>query len=215
MYEFRLEKIISGTNELYGYELLSRPEKLYGKCIESHFNEMSDIEHVTLLAEQVCYLRKFSNETISLNIEVRYLSNTSYMKLIKNELVAVCNENNLDICLELSERDLISIEDLRMISQLRDIKKNGFSIWLDDFGTGYSNLSTLLNNIGLIDLIKIDKSIFWSLNSRYKYLLNSLIEFMKQEGKKIVIEGIETEKHDLFRYRHNIFGQGYLYGVKE
>ncbi|MCQ2412427.1 MAG: EAL domain-containing protein [Sphaerochaetaceae bacterium] len=79
-----------------------------------------------------------------------------------------------------------------VISGIRKLHENGFSVELDDFGCGYSSL-TVLNNMD-IDVLKIDRSIILQDSENQKRsVLDFCIRLAKVMGLKTVAEGVETE----------------------
>ncbi len=70
----------------------------------------------------------------------------------------------------------------------------GVSFSMDDFGTGYSNLARIATVP--VEIFKLDKSIVQSAfesETSYMVMLN-YVKIIKSLGKKIVVEGVETEE---------------------
>ena len=81
---------------------------------------------------------------------------------------------------------------------------------LDDFGTGCSTLLSILELP--IDYVKIDKSLVWSYGEGGNQFLDDLMPVIKNEGKKVIAEGIETEEHiEIFRRLQGDYLQRYYY----
>lgn len=100
--------------------------------------------------------------------------------------------NPADINLEITESAAIKNPELFM-GNIRRLQEMGFTISMDDYGTGYSNYSTIY---GLdFNIIKLDKSILWNAEKTEtaKIILESTVDMLKKLGKKIVMEGVETE----------------------
>lgn len=113
-------------------------------------------------------------------------------------------------------KDFFEITESRLTDEkavretLTKLKENGAKIALDDFGTGYSNIASIM--LMPIDFVKIDKSLLWSYASGDNEFLNELMPMIRGEGKKIIAEGIETEKHiEILRRMGGDFLQGYYY----
>ena len=97
--------------------------------------------------------------------------------------------------------------NLKLINQMKEL---GCSIALDDFGTGCSTLLSILELP--IDYVKIDKSLVWSYGEGGNQFLDDLMPVIKNEGKKVIAEGIETEEHiEIFRRLQGDYLQGYYY----
>jgi len=96
------------------------------------------------------------------------------------------------ICFEITE-SMYGHNDRLIDTNLRLLKEKGYSFALDDYGTGYSNIERVVSMP--LSLIKIDKSLVDSLGIKAgEVLLRNNIETMKDIGKVVVIEGVETEE---------------------
>ncbi|MFO8048302.1 MAG: EAL domain-containing protein [Desulfosudaceae bacterium] len=147
----------------------------------------------------------------TINCCVYELSNPTML----DELLGTIKEYNIDpsqIGIEITERVAAKrIEDVRQILQaLSDL---GITILLDDFGTGYSSLS-LLQQLP-IDIVKIDKSFIHAMfDDQYSAsLVRAIITMCHETDKKVMAEGIETEKQ--LAYLQSLgcdYGQGFLFG---
>ena len=88
----------------------------------------------------------------------------------------------------------------------------GVSVALDDFGTGYSSLSYL--NEFSFDLIKIDRSFIKDFGDDQYYgrLLSMISELMHNMGRRVCVEGVETDEQLEFCRKRDIdLVQGYYY----
>ncbi|MDO5574574.1 MAG: EAL domain-containing protein [bacterium] len=86
-----------------------------------------------------------------------------------------------------------SIERLRHTMQR--LTEDGFVFSMDDYGTGYSNIKSVYDLP--FEYIKIDKSILWTSmeNEKAYTVLKNTFLLAKELGKKIIMEGVETEEH--------------------
>ncbi len=118
--------------------------------------------------------------------------------------------------LEITES--IAITSSYMLKKNMDrLKKIGCSFSMDDFGTGYSNLSQMAKTD--YEIIKIDKSLLWPcfdkkslVQQNAKIILDNMITMILKLGKKIVVEGVETQEQ--FEYLEKMgvtFIQGYYF----
>ncbi len=97
--------------------------------------------------------------------------------------------------IELEITENILMQDTQAtVSTLNQIKDLNLRIALDDFGTGYSSLSYLTSFP--VDTIKIDRSFVMGCTSNANniVIIKAIIAMGHSLGKKIVAEGIETEK---------------------
>lgn len=113
--------------------------------------------------------------------------------------------------IEIVERYPI-LDIIQTAKVIAHLEANGVAIALDDFGSGFSSfnyLYTLPNST-----VKIDK--FYSLNShnnQIKNLLKQMVDFCKQQGRKVLVEGIEThEQLALMQTLKVDQVQGFLFG---
>ncbi len=73
------------------------------------------------------------------------------------------------------------------------LNEAGFSFSLDDYGTGYSNIKRVISLP--FDLVKLDKSFADEIhNANMKVIINKTIALMKELGKDVLAEGVETEE---------------------
>ena len=101
-------------------------------------------------------------------------------------------------------------KQIQIIHTLSALQEEGAKIALDDFGTGYSNIASIM--LLPIDFVKIDKSLLWSYAEGKNQFLNELMPMIKDENKKIIAEGIETEEHiAILKRMGGDFLQGYFY----
>lgn len=124
--------------------------------------------------------------------------------------------NPKKINLEVTESTAIT-SGYMLHKNMDDLKKIGCTFSMDDFGTGYSNLSQIINVD--YELIKIDKSLLWPVfdknnpNREFaKIILDNMLNMVLQLGKRIVVEGVETEEQ--FKYLEKkgaTFIQGYYF----
>jgi sensor c-di-GMP phosphodiesterase-like protein len=105
------------------------------------------------------------------------------------------------------------IQNEEMMTQtIHGLHELGFTFALDDFGTGYSTYSYMLQLP--LSIIKIDKSILWAAekSEQNKIILQHTIEMVKDLGRKVVVEGVETEKQKTVLVSYGAdFLQGYYF----
>ena len=91
------------------------------------------------------------------------------------------------------------------------LHSQGLEFALDDYGTGYSNLQRMMDFP--FKLIKLDKSFVdqWE-DPRMRKVIQNTIRMLKDIGKEIVVEGVETaEEAAWFSEQKCDFIQGYYY----
>jgi EAL domain-containing protein (putative c-di-GMP-specific phosphodiesterase class I) len=116
------------------------------------------------------------------------------------------------ITLELTEGIAIDMPE-RMLSHMEGLGKYGIAFAMDDYGSGNSNCSYLIRFP--FQEVKIDKEIVWAYfeNETARIVLENEIRTLKELGRKIVVEGIESrEQSDAMERLGVDFIQGYYYG---
>ena len=107
----------------------------------------------------------------------------------------------------------VAASDYDQLSQIvSELKRSGFRFSLDDYGTGYSNVMSVFSMD--LDIIKIDKSILWTAvdHELGRILLENTVRMIKQMGRKVLVEGIETEAQlDLLRKVGVDYLQGFYF----
>lgn len=130
--------------------------------------------------------------TIAVNLSGYKLASQNIIRSIKNTLLQTqFDARNIEI--EITENVLMQDTE-ETVSTLNNIKNLNLRIAMDDFGTGYSSLSYLMTFP--VDTIKIDGSFVMGCTSENNNLviIKAIIAMGQSLGKKIVAEGIETEK---------------------
>lgn len=95
------------------------------------------------------------------------------------------------LVVEITEQTELDDNALAIISERQ--AKHGYMLAIDDFGSGSSNTYTLLRYKPQI--IKLDRLLISNIetNSKKQYFVNSIINFAKENGMKVLAEGVETE----------------------
>jgi diguanylate cyclase (GGDEF)-like protein/PAS domain S-box-containing protein len=113
--------------------------------------------------------------------------------------------------LELPE-DMVMSNIADSAQQIELLKRVGVSLSLDNFGTGYTSLSYL--NKLQVDELKIDRSLINGIttNDSNAAIVSATIAMGHNIGKKIVAQGVESQKQLLFLSQQQCEGvQGYLF----
>jgi EAL domain-containing protein (putative c-di-GMP-specific phosphodiesterase class I) len=96
------------------------------------------------------------------------------------------------VVLEVLEH-VLELDD-RLVSGIRNLKTQGFSLAIDDFGVGHSNFDRVCELMP--DLVKFDRHLLRSAATqpRMRDLLQRLVHLMHETGAMVVQEGVETEQ---------------------
>lgn len=100
-----------------------------------------------------------------------------------------------------------------IMTQVKRMRENGYSVWMDDFGSGYSSLNALKNFE--FDMVKIDMGFLkdFDITQNGKVILKHIISLLKNLGIHTLIEGVETkEQYEYMKSLGCEVVQGYLIG---
>lgn len=92
------------------------------------------------------------------------------------------------------------------------LHKENLTFSLDDFGSGFAAINYLIRFP--VDIVKIDKEILWHAmkDETSMIVLKSTIQMIKEIGRKIVVEGIETKEMAQLLIENGCdYLQGYYY----
>jgi EAL domain-containing protein (putative c-di-GMP-specific phosphodiesterase class I) len=99
--------------------------------------------------------------------------------------------HDADVFLEITEA--VPLSHYRHChSVLAEVRRRGVKIAVDDLGAGYSNLKYIADLAP--EVVKLDRELIAGLgqNARRRKLVSSIVELCRQQGAKVVAEGIET-----------------------
>lgn len=118
--------------------------------------------------------------------------------------------HDFDVYLEITEA--VPLSHYRHChSVLAEVRRRGAKIAVDDLGAGYSNLKYIADLAP--EIVKLDRELIANLapNARLRKLVTSIVELSRQQGAKVVAEGIETadELHAVIDTGAH-YGQGYF-----
>ncbi|MDN7136519.1 putative bifunctional diguanylate cyclase/phosphodiesterase [Pseudidiomarina terrestris] len=128
---------------------------------------------------------------VSVNVSAPQLQRYNFAKLLQSRLThhQIAPDN---LALELTEGIFVG-EGKTTIASLQALRDLGCCVAIDDFGTGFSSLS-YLNRLPA-DVIKIDRAFTAGLtqDTELQAVVKGIIDLCAYLGKKVVVEGIETE----------------------
>lgn len=135
---------------------------------------------------------------------------------LANQLVSVATEFGVDfrqINLEITETAEMKSYGMESVNELiHNLHSKGVTFSLDDFGSGFAAIDYLIKLP--VDIVKIDKGILWqAMNDEASMkILKNTIRMIKEVGKKIVVEGIETQEMAKILIENGCdYLQGYLF----
>lgn len=195
------------TEQVTGGEILVRwvkengdiiyPDQFIKELEENNLIKMLDIyilENTCKKIEEWKY-KNYKELKISINQSQTNLLNEKYI----NEIKEIINKYKFNYnLLEIELTENIFIENKNKVKKLEEeLHKINIKIAIDDFGSGYSSYN-LLNEIK-IDILKLDKKLFYNLeNEKTKIIINAIIKMTKELNIDSIAEGIETKEQVAF-----------------
>ncbi|MDO4807202.1 MAG: EAL domain-containing protein [Coriobacteriales bacterium] len=169
----------------------------------------------SILLDKICaFLGQVDYASTGLSyVEVNLSTEQCIRPQMALELLELMRAHGVDpsrINLEITETS--SSFSQRIIERnVRTLAESGVTFSLDDYGTGYSNIARALSLP--FDLIKFDKSFVDNMgDSATSTVLAQSIAMMKQVGKQVLVEGVETAAQaKALRAMGADYIQGYLY----
>jgi EAL domain-containing protein (putative c-di-GMP-specific phosphodiesterase class I)/GGDEF domain-containing protein len=169
----------------------------------------------TILLEKICaFLSTVDFAATKLSyVEVNLSTEQCVRPQMARELLDLLDAYHIDpsrMNLEITESSA-TYSQRTVEANVRALNEAGLSFSLDDYGVGYSNTSRALALP--FDLIKFDKSFVDGLgDANLHAVFARSIAMMKQIGKKVLVEGVETvEQADEVCAMGADYIQGYLY----
>lgn len=147
---------------------------------------------------------------LTVNVSLQQLYDDEFVPFIPK----VLEKYHLDgkhIVIEMTE-SCMDTEPEKLMLLVNECKKLGMRLALDDFGTGYSSLRVLMKYP--TDIIKIDRSLLLEMeeSEAKSGFISSLVEACHDLGKKICVEGVETEaQKNIVVKGHGDVIQGFYY----
>jgi EAL domain-containing protein (putative c-di-GMP-specific phosphodiesterase class I) len=216
-YGAEYQPIISTSDgDIFGYECLSRFFRSDGETLRPDLVYAS-LHGNPLSLFQVEYEQKklqLSNAPNCANIFVNldqdsYSAsglldgNNPFIKLFKNY-------HKANVIVELIENSELS-DAMMSLSMIDNLSKNNINTAIDDLFNPQSMLSTSV--IQMVDYIKLDKYVIEKRHSKnFMPLVNAMISYSHETGKKVILEGVETQDDLTFAKQIGAdYVQGFLY----
>lgn len=202
-YGAEYQPIVSvNSKEIVAYEALSRfydsnnrtirPDLVYASL---HDNPLSlfQVEYAQKKL-QLSYAPNHSDLFVNLDQDSFSAAGT-----IKNDnpfITLLRNYHKANIVVELIENSQLS-DAMMSLAMINNLTKNNVSTAIDDLFNPQSMLSTSV--VQLVDYIKFDKYVIGNqCCANFMALVLFMINYAKDTGKKIILEGVETEQDFAF-----------------
>ena len=154
--------------------------------------------------------RGFTPVKVSSNFSRRHLQDSEF----SNKVEAIIRKHNIDTSyIEIEITESYDDEDMQALMRFEQrMHELGVDLSVDDFGSGFSSIKMIKNIVA--DTIKLDKSIIDGIGNEGPddIIISHIISMINNLGKKVIAEGVETEKQaDYLRLNgcNNI--QGFLF----
>jgi EAL domain-containing protein (putative c-di-GMP-specific phosphodiesterase class I) len=216
-YGVEYQPIISVENqEIYAYECLSRffneqnipigPDIVYSSLHDSPLS-LFQVEYQQKKL-QLSYAPDNMNIFVNLDQDSYFSTGVSkednpFLKLFKDF-------KKSKIIVELIENSEIN-DAIMSLAMIDNLSKNNIHTAIDDVCNPQSMVSTAV--IQLVNYIKLDKYVISNKsNVNFMLLVESLITYSHNTGKKVILEGVETADDLLFAKKLNVdLVQGFYY----
>ncbi|MEH6359023.1 MAG: EAL domain-containing protein [Pseudomonadales bacterium] len=216
-YGVEYQPIIDINNqEIYGFECLARFFDASNRLVRPDlvFSSLHDSPLSLFLVEyqqkelQLCNAP--SNGSIFVNLDQDSYFSSGVEGQDNPFLVLFNNYKKADITVELIENSEIN-DAIMSLAMIDTLSKNHINTAIDDVCNPQSMVSTSV--IQLVDFIKLDKHVVHNKSDdMFLCLVNALINYAHDAGKKVILEGVENEADLLFAKQLNVdFVQGFLY----
>ena len=204
------------TGDVVAYEALSRFYTSTGDSIRPDLVYAS-LHHNLLSLYQVEYEQKkvqleFAPKDkkifVNLDQDAFFASGVTGIENPFVQLISAHSDN--EIMVELIENSELN-DALMSLSMIETLAAYNIGTAIDDLCNPKSMISVSV--MQLVDVIKLDKHVVKKADDeRFMLFTQKMIEFGRQSGKKIVLEGIETESDLLFARELGVdYVQGFLY----
>ncbi|WP_206484975.1 EAL domain-containing protein [Thalassotalea sp. G2M2-11] len=208
--------ICINNQEIFAYESLARfydvdnqkipPDIVYSSLHDSPLS-LFQVEYLQKKL-QLAYASKQADLFVNLDQDSYFSSGelkekNPFLKLFKDF-------NRSNIIVELIENSEIN-DAIMSLSMINNLAKNNIQTAIDDVCNPQSMLSTAV--IQLVSYVKLDKHVLANQHNRnFMLLVKSLVDYAHTAGKKIILEGVETEDDLSFAQHIKVdFVQGFHY----
>lgn len=148
---------------------------------------------------------------LSINISQKHLQDQQFLYSIHG----LCQQHGIlpqQIILEITEREVVDLQNSKIIDQIHHLRSFGFSLAIDDFGTGHASIR-YLQHIPF-DYLKIDQIYVQAIgtDSITANLIESIIHLGKNLKLRMIAEGVENQAQLDYLVRQEIhLIQGWYY----
>ena len=209
--------VLLETGQVFGYEALSRiSDDSLEIRIDSLFR-LADKMNKSWELETLCRKKALKNargmdvqKKLFLNVNPNIIHDVEFKNGFTKSRLEKYGLNYNNIIFEITERSAIVDPDT-FFRTIKHYKEQNFCIAIDDVGSGYSGLNTI-NDIRP-DILKLDMNLTRNIDKDEikQHLCKAMVDFGRNSGIKIIVEGIETKEELQTLIDLNVkLGQGYF-----
>jgi len=185
---------------VFGYEALSRISNNYLEIRIDNLFSLADKMNKSWELETLCRKKALKNarsmdmqKKLFLNVNPNIIHDAEFRNGFTKSRLEKYGLNYHNIIFEITERSAI-IDPNAFFKTINHYKEQHFSIAIDDVGSGYSGLNTI-NEIRP-DILKLDMNLTRNIDKDEikQHLCKAMVDFGKNSGIKIIVEGIETKE---------------------
>ena len=208
--------ISTSSGEIFAYECLSRFFKSDGTTVRPDLVYAS-LHDNPLSLFQVEYDQKKlqlsyapNSADIFVNLDQDSYSASGLLGSSNPFVTLFKNYHKANVIVELIENSEIS-DAVMSLSMIDNLSKNNINTAIDDLFNPQSMLSTSV--VQMVDYIKLDKYVIQKRYSKnFMPLVNAMICYAHETGKKVILEGVETPEDLNFAKQIGAdYVQGFLY----
>jgi len=208
--------------QIFGYEALSRIFDNYlGIRIENLF-KLADKLGKSWELEALCRKKALKNakemdtqKKLFLNVNPNIIHDAEFKSGFTKSRLEKYGLNFKNIVFEITERSAI-LNSETFFESINHYKSQNYNIAIDDVGSGFSGLNTI-NEIRP-NIIKLDMNLTRNIDKDEikQNLCKAMVDFGKNCGIKLIVEGIETKEELKTLINLNVeLGQGYYLGIPQ
>lgn len=216
-------QVNTDSMKVYGMEALLRwNHPKLGLMYPEYFIELIDNDKTMkcidefVLLNSCMQLKQFHSEgyrdmIMSMNILPKQLEDEEFA-LKFEKVLRKTRVNAKYICMEIKEDIFLNLTE-RIMKTVSDLRSTGAKIYIDNFGKKYTQLNFLYNLS--VDGIKLDKAFTRNMNKSQKRLTiaKNIMKLAEELKIDVVAEGVErSEQIDCLRSIHCTKMQGFIFG---
>jgi EAL domain-containing protein (putative c-di-GMP-specific phosphodiesterase class I) len=189
-------------------ELLVYPDRVIPTVLLQKLTERFDRAVITRASAELEALAFPPGFKIALNFFPETFLSGLARRLLDDKFATLISRG-MQVCLEIIEQQVSA----DIVSEVHELKQQGYLVSVDDFGTGFSNLASVRSLAP--HFLKIDRSFVCDMEDSTvrSTLIPEIIQIARAVGAEVVAEGIENRTQlERLKELGAEYGQGYFLG---